>query len=161
MEILIKRKTNPVKSMIKYALLVVTVICLFLGMIGYLSLMLAGLILALVTYFFHLNSYVEFEYLYLNKELSVDRILAKAKRKRMAEYKLQRIEVLAPPNSHRLDSYQNKKCKAYDFSSGQEGSVPYVFVYSGEDEMSRVKLDMTDELLKAIRDVIPRKVFTD
>lgn len=161
MEILIKRKTNPVNSMLNYALTTIAVICLFFGLIGYLTLMLVGIILALASYFAHLNSHVEFEYLYLNKELSVDRILAKSKRKRMAEFNLQRMEVLAPAHSHQLDSYKNKKCIAYDFSSRQEGSTPYVLIYSGENEISRVKLDMTDELFKAIRDVAPRKVFTD
>lgn len=58
--------------------------------------MLVGIILALAAYFSHLNSYVEFEYLYLSNELSIDRILAKSKRKRMAAFNLQRMEVLAP-----------------------------------------------------------------
>ena len=161
MEILIKRKTNPVKSVITYALAIIAVICLFFGLVGYLTLMLAGIVLALTAYFFRLNSYVEFEYLYLSNELSIDRILAKSKRKRMAEFNLQRMEVLAPVNSHHLDSYQNKRCRAYDFASGQEDSRPYVLIYSGENEMSKVKLDMPEELFKAIRDMAPRKVFTD
>ncbi len=161
MEILIKRKTNPVKSIITYALTIIAVICLFFGLIGYLTLMLVGIVLALAAYFSRLNAYVEFEYLYLSNELSIDRILAKSKRKRMAEFNLQRMEVLAPVNSHHLDSYRNKRCKAYDFASGQEDSRPYVLIYSGETEMSKVKLDMPEELLKAIRDMAPRKVFTD
>lgn len=161
MEILIKRKTNQVKSIITYVLAIIAVICLFFGLIGYLTLMLAGIVLAVTAYFLRLNSYVEFEYLYLSNELSIDRILAKSKRKRMAEFNLQRMEVLAPVNSHHLDSYRNKRCKAYDFASGQEDSRPYVLIYSGETEMSKVKLDMPEELLKAIRDMAPRKVFTD
>ncbi len=160
-EILIKRKTSPMKRFITYALMIVAAICLFFGLIGYLTLMLVGIILALAAYFSRLNSYVEFEYLYLSNELSIDRILAKSKRKRMAVLNLQRMEVLAPANSHRLDSYRNKRCKAYDYASGQEDSRPYVLIYSGEDEMSKVKLDMPEELFKAIRDVAPRKVFTD
>lgn len=161
MEILIKRKTSPVKRMITYALTIIAVICLFFGFMGYLTLMLVGIILALAAYFSHLNSYVEYEYLYLSNELSIDRILAKSKRKRMAAFNLQRMEVLAPANSHHLDSYRDKRCKAYDFASGQDDCRPYVLVYSGEDEMSKVKLDMPEELFKAIRNVAPRKVFTD
>lgn len=161
MEILIKRKTSLVKSVITYGLAVIAVICLFFGLLGYLTLMLLGIILAVAAYFSRLSSYVEFEYLYLSNELSIDRILAKSKRKRMAEFNLQRMEVLAPVNSYHLDSYRKKRCKAYDFSSGQEDSRPYVLIYSGETEMSQVKLDMPEELFQAIRDMSPRKVFTD
>ena len=161
MELLLKRKTSPAKNAMKYTLAFIAAICIFFGLLGYLTLMLIGIILALAAYFAHLNSCVEFEYLYLNKELSVDRILAKSKRKRMGEYDLQRMEVLAPANSKRLDSYQGKKHIAYDFSSHQENSKPYILIYAGENEVAKVKLDMTEELFKAIRDVAPRKVFSD
>lgn len=160
-ELLIKRRTNPVKSIIKYALTVIAAVCLFLGLMGYLTLFFVGIILALIAYFVYLNAYVEYEYLYLNKELSVDRILAKSKRKRMAEFDLQRMEVLAPANSHHLDAYQNRKYAVYDFASNQEDSKPYILIYAGDNEVAKVKLDMTDELFKVIRDISPRKVFAD
>lgn len=160
-ELLVKRKTSTAKMAIKIILAVIAAICLFLGLVGYLTLFFVGIIFALAAYYAHLGSCVEYEYLYLNKELSVDRILAKSKRKRMAEYDLQRMEVLAPANSHRLDSYNNKKYITYDFSSHEEDSKPYIFVYAGDNEVAKVKVDLTDELFKVIRDIAPRKVFAD
>lgn len=160
-ELLIKRKTSPAKMAIKIILAVVAVVCLFFGLAGYLTLFLVGIILALAAYYAHLSSCVEYEYLYLNKELSVDRILAKSKRKRMAEFDLQRMEILAPADSRRLDSYKNKKYVTYDFASNQEDSKPYIFIYAGDNELAKIKLDLTDELYKMIRDIAPRKVFAD
>lgn len=160
-ELLIKRKTSPVKMAVKLLLAVIAGGCLFLGLAGYLTLFFIGIILALAAYYAHLGSCIEFEYLYLNKELTVDRILAKSKRKRMAEFDLQRMEIMAPADSPRLDSYKNKKYIMYDFASGQEDSKTYVLVYAGDNELAKVKLDMTDELYKAIRDISPRKVFAD
>ena len=160
-ELLIKRKTSPAKMVIKIVLAVVAAVCLFFGLTGYLTFFLIGIILGLAAYYAHLGSCVEYEYLYLNKELSVDRILAKSKRKRMAEFDLQRMEVLAPANSHRLDSYNNKKYVTYDFASNEEDSKQYILIYAGDNEVAKVKLDLTDELYKAIHDISPRKVFAD
>ena len=54
---------------------------------------------------------LEYEYLYLDKELSVDKIMAKSKRKRVGTYSLDRMEVFAPVYSYHLDNFKNRQVK--------------------------------------------------
>ncbi|MBO6015585.1 MAG: hypothetical protein J6P60_03240, partial [Lachnospiraceae bacterium] len=118
LEYLVQKKVGPLRQALKYCLFVATGLSFFVGLLRWPTLLLLGLIMAVVSYFFARNSAVEYEYLILGKELSVDRILGRSKRKKMREFDLARIEILAPAGSHRLDSYKDKKYTTYDFSSG-------------------------------------------
>ena len=108
-EYLVQRKTSSVRTVIKYWLYIVTGVSLIFGLVGYIIFLLLGLVLAVISYFFGRNSNVEFEYLFLGKDLSVDRILGRSKRKRMHEFDIGRMEILATAGSHRQDSYVNNK----------------------------------------------------
>ena len=121
---------------------------------------LARIVLVMVTYFVYLHTDVEYEYLYLDKELSVDKILAKTKRKRVATFEMERMEVLAPIKSYHLDNYRNRTGKAVDYSIGREEQPDgrYVMYFDGNQ---KVLLSPSEELVKAIRNAAPRKVFTD
>ena len=57
-------------------------------------------------YFLNMYTDLEYEYLYLDKELSVDKIMAKSKRKRVGTYSLDRMEVFAPVYSYHLDNFK-------------------------------------------------------
>ena len=161
-EYLVKRKTSPIKKAVKCLLYVWTVFFVLFGLMGNLTFMVLGAICGAIAYFYTMNAEIEYEYLFLGKDFSVDKIHAKTKRKKMMEFDLERLEVMAPAKSHRLDSYRtNKKCVFYDFSSHYEGETVYCFVYAGDNEVSKVLIDVTDELLQCFRNVCPRKVFMD
>ena len=99
------------------------------------------------------------EYLYLDKELSIDKIKNQSKRKKAASYNLTTLEVMAPRGSHRLDSYNNLKVK--DFSSETEEGKAFELVVEGTQGRERIIIDTNEELIKAIRMAAPRNVFTD
>lgn len=161
-EYLIKRKTSPIKVAIKYLLYVWTVFLVLFGLLGAPTLLVLGVICGAIAYFYTMNAEVEYEYLFLGRDFSVDKIHAKTKRKKVMEFDLERLEIMAPAKSHRLDSYRtNKKYVLYDFSSHYEGETVYCFVYAGDNEVSKVLIDVTDELLQCFRNVCPRKVFMD
>lgn len=162
LEYLVKHKASPIKVAVKYLLYVWTVFLVIVGLLGNVTSMVVGVLCGVLAYFVTLNTEIEYEYLFLGKELFVDKIYAKSKRKRMAEFDLARMEIIAPVKSHRLDAYKaNKKYYSYDFSSNQEMTEAYCLVYAGDDEVSKVTLDMTEELLQCFKNVSPRKVFTD
>ena len=162
LEYLVKRKASPIKVAIKYLLYVWTGFLVLVGLLGNITSMVLGVICGAIAYFYTMNAEIEYEYLFLGRDLSVDKIHAKSKRKRMMEFDLERKELIAPVKSHRLDSYRaNKKYISYDFSSHQEGEEAYCFIYAGDNEVSKVIIDMTDELLQCFKNVSPRKVFTD
>lgn len=161
-EYLIRRKPSPVKVAWKYLLYVWTAFFLFFGILGRPTLFILGMIFGGISYFATLSALVEFEYLFLGKDLSIDRILGRSKRKKMHEFDIVRMEILAPARSHRLDAYmKNKKYVTYDYASHEEDANMYCFIYEGENEVAKVYMDMTDDLLKCFLNIAPRKVYTD
>ena len=113
-------------------------------------------------YFLWLESAVDYEYDYVEKELRVAKIQQKQRRKELAVYDLTKMEILAPADSHHLDSYKNKALKVIDYSSRREEDKAdrYVLILSDD---TKLILDLTgdygQELLDILRIYSPRKVF--
>ncbi|MCH4191891.1 MAG: DUF6106 family protein [Butyrivibrio sp.] len=158
-EWLVARKPSAVMNFLK-VLSILLMVCFFiLGMMNPLLLILA-LAMAAAVYFVSLNAQIEYEYLYCERELSVDKIMNKSKRKNAGKFEVERMEIIAPMGSYHLDEFKNKTYKTLDFSSGTENKPEkrYVLYYDGKD---RVILEPNEEIIKAIKSIAPRKVFTD
>ena len=78
----------------------------------------------------------------------------------MAVYQLDKMEILAPVKSHQLDSFRNRSAKQKDYSIGLELKPDrrYAMYYEGNE---KILLSPSEELVKAMKNVAPRKVFTD
>lgn len=162
-ECLVKAKTSLLGKFFKILLITLTVIFILAMFIlpPVMTLALIGAILTGVgAYFVNLYTELEYEYLYLDKELTVDKVMAKTKRKRIAVYQLDKIEILAPVKSYHLDGFRNRSVKQKDYSIGQELQPDrrYAMYYEGNE---KILLSPSEELLKAMKNVAPRKVFTD
>lgn len=159
-ECLVKRETSALAKVARIVLVMLTVVCGLLGLAGYLTALLVAVVTGVGAYFVFLNTDIEYEYLYLDKSLYVDKIMAKSKRKRVASYEVDRMEILAPVKSHHLDSYRRREGKTVDYSVKREEQpdLRYMMFYDGNQ---KVLLNPNEGLLKAIRNVAPRKVFTD
>ena len=121
-EVMVAKKPTVKDQLIKFVLILFTVLFALAGLVLMPILLVAAVILGVVDYVFIPRLSVEFEYLYVNGELDVDRIFSKSRRKRAASYDLSSMEIMAPWNSHRLDSYKNNRgLKKVDYSSGIEG----------------------------------------
>lgn len=159
-EWLVKRKTPAYMTLLKFLTIILAAGFILLGVAGYLLAMIIGVVFGVAAYFVSLNADLEYEYLYVDKELTVDKVLAKSKRKRAAVYDIEKMEVLAPIKSWRLDNYKNRQDKTVDYSSGEEKQPDhrYVFYYDGQ---KRVIIEPNEEMIKAITMAAPRKVFKD
>lgn len=158
-ECLVKKKTSTLFLLLRILSVMLTVVFILLGLILWPALII-GVLTGVAAYFIYLNSDLEYEYLYLDKEITIDKVMAKTRRKRVAKYDVQRMEILAPMNSYHLGDYKNRTAKTNDYSSGEvkQPEVRYVMYYEGGQ---RVILEPDGELVKAIKNVAPRKVFTD
>ena len=160
-ECLVKHQTNPALRFLKYLLYVLTAT---IGLFSLLTNFLIGFIVAIGlgvgAYFLNLNTDLEYEYLYVDKEISIDRIMAKSKRKKIASFDVEKMEIFAPINSYHLDDYKNRQIKPTDYSSGvkTQPDKRYVFFYEGQ---KKVILEPSEAFVKAVYNVAPRKVFTD
>ncbi|MBO7334972.1 MAG: hypothetical protein J6U67_08745 [Lachnospiraceae bacterium] len=160
-ECLVAQKTSPVKAFFKYLLITLTVISGLAGLVfGSPILVFVAAAFGVGAYFVSLFSNVEFEYLYLDKEISVAKIYNKQRRKKVGTYELDKIEIMAPLNSWHLDSFKNRTFKEVDYSSGVAGQPEkrYLFYYNGEQ---KVIFEPNAELVKLARNAAPRKVFID
>lgn len=158
-ECLVKAKPSGAARFLK-GLLVFLTVFLAVAMFQFPITLIGALITGVGAYFVNLYTDLEYEYLYLDKELTVDKVMAKTKRKKVATYNIDRMEIFAPARSYRLDNYKNRNVKEKDFSIGEvlQPDLRYVMYYEGGE---RIIFSPSPELIKVLKNVAPRKVFTD
>ncbi len=160
-ECLVKAKTPGLNLFFKYLLYMLTVALAFLFLLtSSFILMLLAVAAGVGAYFVGQMCDVEYEYLYLDKELSIDKIMGKSRRKRVATYKLQSIEIFAPIKSYHLDNFGKREGNVKDYSIGYEDKpdLRYVLYYEGGEKLL---LSPSPELVKIMKNAAPRKVFND
>lgn len=159
-EWMVKRVPSMPMKILKVVLITVTVIAVLFAMIGLLPAFVVAIAAGIGAYFAHMNANLEYEYLYVDKELTIDKIMAQTKRKRIAQFDLERMEILAPIKSWHMDDYAKREIKTVDYSSGveQQPDKRYVMIYNGE---KKVILEPNEALVKAVQSIAPRKVFMD
>ncbi len=164
LEVIVNRKPNTLIKAVCYGACVLTVcFCLLAFMTSLLFLIPAALCAAAANYFW-LESAVDFEYVYVDKELRVAKIMQKQRRKELAVYDLTQMEVLAPVGSYHLDGFKNKDLKVIDYSSqGDENKASrYALILSDGTELILDMVgDYSSQILDLIRTFSPRKVFRD
>lgn len=157
-EIMIKKESAPYLRILTLTTLILGGGFVFLGILGIVLAFVPGILCLVAWYLLQLYKNVEYEYLYVDKELQIDRILAKSKRKRMETLDLSRLEVMAPKNSHELDRYRNSSMGKKDYTSGRSDREKSFYGLVIEGTM--IYLEPTAELVKSIQMIAPRKVFT-
>ncbi len=156
-EQLIKRRTPVYAYVLTGVLGAVTAVTVFFalttGVLAVILMFLAGF----VTYLSYRNTNVEFEYLFVSGQLSVDKILGKAKRKKAFECSMEEIQIVAPADSYVLNDYKNI-AKTLDFSSHMEHAKVYVAIVQEKGEQTKVLLEPGEKMLGYMRQTSPRKI---
>ena len=152
-EVLIQRKRNGAAGILKIALGAVTVLSLLLFFYSFFCIVVT-IAAGLGAYYFYLQEYVEYEYSFLDRELTVDKIMAKSVRRKQGDYQMDRLTAAAPEGSSKLDGYRNGRYKVKNYSGNTE--TPRMILYF-EDGLELI-LDRDEELLQAMRMVAPSKV---
>jgi hypothetical protein len=158
---MVKRKAKLSMKLAKFMTIMFGAAFFLFGILtGILVPLIAGVAFGVAAYFISLHTEIEYEYLYVDRQLTVDKVLNRAKRKKVATYDLERMEILAPMKSYHLDSYKNRDAKVENYSSGIENQpeTRYVMFYDGK---TKVIFEPNPEMVKAIAMIAPRKVFKD
>lgn len=113
-------------------------------------LLIAGIILFLLP-----TTRIAYEYIFVDGQIDFDRILKGEKRKTMKRIDMEKVEVVAPENSHVLDSYRQNPM--FDYSSGMEGKH-YIAIFIGEKGLEQIKFTPDEKLLDAIGTKSPSKL---
>ncbi|MCR5688222.1 MAG: DUF6106 family protein [Lachnospiraceae bacterium] len=158
-EVMVARKKNPLLYALKIFLYALAVACFLMAMIGYGLFFIVTAVSFLVAYFVLPYFDLEYEYLYIDREISIDKIMSKEKRKHVYTVDLNRMAIMAPAGSHELDQYRSRGLKTYDFSSRIDGADVYTIVYEADREGTvLVNIEPNEEMLRAVSTVFPRKL---
>ena len=97
-EQLVKRRTTGKVMFAKAGLIILTLLSLILLLKTPFAFILTAALIAADIFLFR-NMDLEYEYLFVNGELDVDKIIARSKRKKVFSTNLEELELLAPTGS--------------------------------------------------------------
>lgn len=157
-ECMVAHKKSPIAKYFKIMMYGLAIICLvggmFVGSIG----VIPAILLVLVGYFVAPRLDVEYEYLYLDKSISIDKVIGKEKRKHVMDIDLNTMEIMAPVTSHELDSYKVQNIQYKEYASGEEGARVYAIVCNDKDSKMMIGIEPNEEMLKVIKMFYPRQL---
>ena len=106
----------------------------------------AGVIIIAFVFFFYPKLSVEYEYVFVDGQLDFDRIVGRSKRKTMLRIDFEQAEIMAPVNSHALDSYNHIQLEKKDFSSQAKDSKPYAIIASVDSKKMKILFSLVSLL---------------
>jgi hypothetical protein len=123
-------------------------------------LLLLAVLFGAIWYMLYLNSKIEYEYTYIEGRMSIARIKAKRKRKELARIEMEEVILIAPTNSHELDSYfNNNQIKRKVCTSGLQDIHSYQVVYKTSNDINMIEFEPDQNMLEMIQARNPRKVL--
>ena len=155
-EQLVKKRTTGASIVIKSVMIALTIVS-FLAMVLIPFGMILPVLLIAADIFVFRGQNLEFEYLYVNGDLDIDKIMAKTKRKKVFSCNMRDLEVIAPQGAPELRPFANLKAK--DFSSNCQDHKKYEMILVSEGEKHRVIFEPNKTILDGIRMIAPRKVI--
>lgn len=91
-----------------------------------------------------------YEYVFVDGQIDFDVIYGGEQRKTMQKIDLEKVDIVAPENSHALDSHKQLPLK--DFSSGYDTDGHYIAVFRGDDGNSmRIRFTPDETLLNNMK----------
>lgn len=159
MEYMVRKRFTAKDHLSRILMIVLTALFFSLSPMIPASLIVAAILAAIAYFVVFPRTDLEYEYLYCDKQITVDKIMAQRKRKQVAIYDTDKIELLAPANSYRLKAFEHRTLKEVPLWSLKEDEhVPYVMIYEGNQ---KVILDLPAEFVKMVQNAAPRKVYFD
>ena len=161
-ELLVKKDKTAKDSLLKYGLIVLTVLAVFAGLIITPLALIIAVALGIACYFVIPKTDVEYEYLFINGDFDIDMIMSKTKRKKVKSFKLSEADLAAPLDSQRMDYYNgNQNMKVLDFSSGNPEHKRFGVITRLDGNLCKIILEPDEALAQAMKNSAPSKVFLD
>ena len=161
-EILVQRQKSAADTLIKGGVIALAAVPVALGILFASPLfLLIGAVIGVLAYYFILPNFdLEYEYLYVNGDIDIDKIMSKRKRKKVGSYTKDNLEIMAPTGSGHLSSYL-KNGRVKDYTSADPHVKTWTLVYGSESSSDIICLELTDAIVQDMRRYAPRKVFFD
>lgn len=160
-------KKYPKGIIIKIAIILATVLLAFIGLtMGSLLMGSVFMICGVAIFFLYFGLWkytkIEYEYLFLAGEFSVDKIYGATSRKQAINVVFSQAEIVAATDSDRIAPYKNNpNCKVMDFTSGDVSKRRYSMIVNGKENKLHLILEPTTEMLELFQLSSPSKVFLE
>lgn len=158
-ELLVKRNATAWQKFQKPLIYGLTGLFVIAGILISPLLLLVGIVLVFVCYFYVPRLDLEYEYSYANGEMDIDVVFSKQSRKHKDSLSLIDIECIAPLGSHHLDAFQHDYT-VLDYSANDPARKPYVFVRPNDRKLIYLQLD-DDDMKRDIKMRKMRQFFED
>ena len=153
-EQIVKKKIS-ISGILMRAIAIIFVLAGIFSMliIGALGLTITALLIY-VTYIIWGYTSVEYEYSFLNGELSIDKIMGQRKRKTIACYDIKNAEIVAPSMSDEVVSKINNTITK-DYSTRCRNATLYSMIVNDSDGRKQVIFEPNEKVLDAMYHVKP------
>lgn len=99
---------------------------------------------------------VEYEYVFTNGDLDIDRITNRSSRKNAISVNVKSFVTMVPMNRKEYEREVSNYSKLYDFSSGVVGEETYAVIFEQDRERIKMIFEPNEQMFNAIRMYIPR-----
>lgn len=144
------KKDVAFRSRVFFAFLVA--VCVLLGFYSLFVTILVPVFIAAIalTYFYKRSLKCEYEYILLDDDLAIDRIINKAKRKKMARYDLSKIIDFSSVDEDFYKRYQDKRVKSKKYFSRLNEDDIYALVFNNGNNYECLYIQADEALKQAI-----------
>ncbi|WP_066714913.1 DUF6106 family protein [Clostridium sp. Marseille-P299] len=155
----VRRRTTMSDRLIKAAIIALIVFFVIFGvlLIGQFAILVATVLIVVAVFLFPRFN-VEYEYVFCDGQLDFDKIMGNAKRKNALRIDFEKVEMMAPVNSHALDAYTHQQLKVKDFTSLNPEANVYAIIARSENEVLKILFEPSEKMLACIKQKAPRKL---
>ncbi len=156
------RKPKAMSGLLKKVMLLFAIFFILLGIMISQGFMLPGFLLVLLYFFYSVLSQKEYEYVLEGSTLTIDVILGKRYRRTAHVLELGTMEVTAPNRHDAVARYRKDtgtvSLPKYDYTSYEKDTPFYTMIIMENKQKIKLLLDLTDEMLQALKKSYPDRV---
>jgi hypothetical protein len=104
-------------------------------------------------------TYVEYEFVLVKNELTIDAIYGKNKRKSLHTIDVSKCELIAPVTSTYAAGYdRNTEMKSFDYTSGEGKEPVYLLITNFGAAPAKIYMEMDEKMLEGMKMAAPGKL---
>ncbi len=102
----------------------------------------------------------EYEYSFVDGEMTVDRIMARTRRRRCGVYDISKAELVAQVGSQDALRLEHRQLRTHDYTSneGNESCV-VIYTFNSNNELERIYIEPSEEMLNAFMECVSKQAY--
>ena len=148
--------TYKVADVLMYLLVILGVASLII--LGQFLLFIVFVLTAVGIFFAKKNLFIEYEYIFTNGEIDIDKIFEMKKRKRIISFNIKDVEIIAKDNSQYIKDFINKPNKVINLYPPNYNGQIFVAILNKGAEMIMIKFAPDEKILNLAFKYNPRAI---